>query len=127
MKDPKQSRLLVELAKADLTAMRVMRDHEEVTDEVFGFHAQQAVEKSLKAWIASVGSVYPLTHNLESLIDILEAQQCPVDHLRDMVDLTHYAVRFRYEQAMELGLDRVAIYNEVQKLVDQVAQIIGSK
>ncbi|MBA3314251.1 MAG: HEPN domain-containing protein [Planctomycetaceae bacterium] len=42
------------------------------SDEIFGFHAQQAVEKALKSWIALVGHQYPKSHDLMSLIDVLD-------------------------------------------------------
>ncbi|NIR50348.1 HEPN domain-containing protein [candidate division KSB1 bacterium] len=32
-------------------------------DEIFGFHAQQAVEKVVKAWPNLLGIVYPRTHD----------------------------------------------------------------
>lgn len=34
------------------------------------FHAQQAVEKSLKAFLVAHGVSYPLTHNLTLLMDL---------------------------------------------------------
>ena len=40
------------MAGKDLAALRGMLDSTLFADEIFVFHAQQAVEKSLKAWIA---------------------------------------------------------------------------
>ena len=42
-------------------------------DETVGFHAQQAAEKLLKAWLSYLGVNYPKTHRLETLIDLLNA------------------------------------------------------
>ena len=36
-----------------------MRDVDIFADEIFGFHAQQAAEKLLKAWLALLGEVTP--------------------------------------------------------------------
>lgn len=36
----------------DLRALQGMSDPDVFADEVFGFHAQQAAEKALKAWLA---------------------------------------------------------------------------
>ena len=47
---------------------RNMGDAEAFDDEIFGFHAQQAVEKALKAWLTEVGVTYPLTHDLSLLL-----------------------------------------------------------
>src|ERR1700761_6298179 len=43
-----------------------------VRDAVFEFHAQQAIEKLLKALIAAHGELFPFTHDLQLLIDQLE-------------------------------------------------------
>jgi hypothetical protein len=62
MSDLDHARSLLEMAKGDLNALRGMTSPalalipELFSDEVFGFHAQQAVEKCLKAWIASLDS-----------------------------------------------------------------------
>ena len=51
---------LVEMARGDLNALKGMRQLDEsvgdlyFSNEVFGFHAQQAAEKCLKAAIASL-------------------------------------------------------------------------
>jgi HEPN domain-containing protein len=41
----------LEMARRDLAATQAMADRHVFAVEVFGFHAQQAVEKALKAWI----------------------------------------------------------------------------
>jgi len=41
--------LLARKASADATAMRELADNSDISDEIVGFHAQQAVEKWLKA------------------------------------------------------------------------------
>ncbi len=45
-----QAELLLLMALKDMKAMDLMITPESIDDEIFGFHAQQAVEKSLKAW-----------------------------------------------------------------------------
>jgi HEPN domain-containing protein len=43
------------MATKDLRALQGMLDNKTFADEVFGFHAQQIVEKSLKAWLSLRG------------------------------------------------------------------------
>lgn len=58
------SRVLLEAALRDLRALRAMGNPTTFADKVFGFHAQQAAEKLLKAWLDHFGHQYPLTHSL---------------------------------------------------------------
>ena len=61
------------------------------------FHAQQAVEKSLKAFLVAHEVPYPLTHNLTLLMDLCVAIEASLlEIIRPVVWLTQYAVRFRY-------------------------------
>ncbi|MBF0295472.1 MAG: HEPN domain-containing protein [Magnetococcales bacterium] len=47
------ARALLALANDDLKACRRMvRDVEDFSDAIFGFHIQQAIEKAFKAWLA---------------------------------------------------------------------------
>lgn len=57
------SRLLA-LARRDLRAAEILRDQPEVGDGIVGFHAQQAAEKALKAWLTLLGIEFPRTHDL---------------------------------------------------------------
>jgi hypothetical protein len=42
---------LIGAARKDFQAIALFQDRAELADEIFGFHAQQTVEKGLKAWI----------------------------------------------------------------------------
>lgn len=61
------------------------------------FHAQQAIEKALKAFLVFHDSPYPMTHSLTVLLDACAGFD---DELRSemisVVWLTQFAVRFRY-------------------------------
>jgi HEPN domain-containing protein len=61
------------------------------------FHAQQAVEKAVKAVLLFNKVDFPLTHDLEELLDTLEIAGIPVpSELSDVGALTPYAVETRY-------------------------------
>lgn len=48
---------LLQLAVRDLRVVRGMvADETTFPDEIFGFHAQQAVEKAVKAWLSGHGT-----------------------------------------------------------------------
>ena len=55
MKDLEQARNFLSIAARDYRALCGMEDAEVFSDEIFGFHVQQAVEKALKAWLCSLG------------------------------------------------------------------------
>lgn len=65
-----------------------------------GFHAQQAVEKLLKAVLTHCGVEYPRTHNLVMLVELLRAtphsQPADADEFHRLVP---FAVLLRYEDA----------------------------
>ena len=61
------------------------------------FHAQQAVEKSMKAVLVFHQIDFPFTHDLEQLLVLLEKKQIALpDALQDIGLLTPYAVETRY-------------------------------
>jgi HEPN domain-containing protein len=126
MSDIKHANFLLIMAAKDLKALEGMKDSDIFVEEIFGFHAQQAVEKILKAWIAFLGREYPLTHNIARLLAILEDQGESVERYWDLVDYNPYAVEFRYG-AYEVGdepLNRIKVIVGVQELFDHVEQIL---
>ena len=62
------------------------------------FHAQQAVEKYLKAFLFQRGKEFPFTHNLAKLVEICAVDEPSFRTLMDVVaPLTPYAVELRYD------------------------------
>ena len=122
MSDAKCARMLLDAAKRDADALRVMSRSDEISDEVVGFHVQQAAEKALKAWIALLGEVYPLTHSIDALLDLLVSRGAAVEPFGNLGDYTPYAVEFRYAG---MGPDAEPIEREralslVQALLERV-------
>ena len=64
--EAERARALLGRADADLAAVRALEAVETVPDEVVGFHAQQAVEKLLKAVLAAHDIDFPRTHSIPS-------------------------------------------------------------
>ncbi len=85
------------------------------SDEIFGFHAQQAVEKSMKARLASLGVQYPKRHDLMVFINLLSDAGENVAGLYELVDLNPFGVQYRYES---LPNDEEVIYR--MNLLDKV-------
>ncbi|MHB1469618.1 MAG: HEPN domain-containing protein [Solirubrobacteraceae bacterium] len=80
---------------------------EGATDAIVGFHAQQAVEKSMKAVLASGGIEFPYTHDLDGLTELCKRNGIDVPaHLASIDQLTPYGVQLRYGASLPKGLDR---------------------
>lgn len=125
MTDIEHARQLLRLAERDLIAMDGMDNRQVFADEIFGFQAQQAAEKTLKAWITAVGGTYPLRHDLAVLLEKLGQLGCDVADFWDLVDLTSFAVEFRYEElAPSEAIDRAAISAMVHNIFDHVAALV---
>ncbi len=113
------------MADKDVRALGAMIDSEAFDDEIFGFHAQQAVEKDLKAWIAAIGGTFGFTHDLRVLLLTLRELGCEITLLRDLISLNVYAVQFRYEplELLTTPIDRPSLFTrvtEVHRLVEKV-------
>ena len=99
MKQSELVRLLLHKATQDEAVLEELLGDRRFDDETVGFHAQQAVEKLLKAWLAHLGADYPKVHNLEALVDLLEVhgERLPSE-LANLEHLSPFATVFRYEQ-----------------------------
>lgn len=87
-------------AKGDLALARLPIAGDLVLEDLC-FHAQQAAEKSIKAILTAKRIVFPKTHNLYALFDLLpEGTQLPPENAR-VARLTNYAVATRYPAAEE--------------------------
>ena len=75
-----------------------------LSDSILGFHAQQAVEKLIKALLAQLNVPYELTHNLGRLQTILATtnESLPTTPV-PLDELTDYAVVYRYDLLFQLA------------------------
>lgn len=110
--------MLLSKAQADKVVIDKLADDPEVTDDMIGFHAQQAVEKLLKAVLAHRGIEYPRTHDIDRLVDLLAANDIPLPpQARRLDELTPWATQLRYDELLDIEhLDR----NEAIRLVEGV-------
>lgn len=124
MKKRGDGEVLLIKAREDLSALTGMRDPQVFTDAIFGFHAQQAIEKALKAWIDILGHEYPLTHDLRSLLKILSDLGMGIDRFKPLLRFNLYGVLFRYvEQDSHLpSMNRDATVKRVTRLVEMITK-----
>jgi HEPN domain-containing protein len=98
--------LLLERAKSDLRALRVLMADEGMLDDVVGFHAQQAIEKALKVALVLADIDFPRSHDLRELADIAVDNGLAVpESIREARWLTPWAAQLRYEMLEPLDRD----------------------
>jgi len=92
-----QVALLLSKAAEDEYVLDKLVGDENAPDSVYGFHAQQATEKLLKACLSGADVDYPFTHRLVELIDLARDSNIDLPKVfEDLRDLTPFAVEFRY-------------------------------
>lgn len=94
--------LLARKAQEDATAVREFAANSEISDGIIGFHAQQAIEKWLKAAMALHGIREARIHDLGRLLQILENEGIELPENASRLDeLTIYAVPLRYDDLLD--------------------------
>jgi HEPN domain-containing protein len=84
-------------AEADLSAAKVLLAHGGKHYLAAAFHAQQASEKYLKAFLTERQVEFPKTHDLDRLLELVASAEPGLSRsLKGAVDLTRYAVDARY-------------------------------
>jgi HEPN domain-containing protein len=125
--DKDHAKQLLDMANKDHSALSNMLDSENFSDEVFGFHAQQTIEKALKAWIAVRGLVYPKSHDVSALVKILRDDGQDLSKFPNLEDYTVFAVQYRYEAYDdEDEIDRGEAVEKTQLFLSHVQGILDS-
>ena len=89
-------------------------------EEDWGFTAQQAVEKLLKAWIVLADRQPPRVHDLEDLFALAGQQLDPL-----LLELQVFAVEARYEQGpFPLPAPRLELLALVEAELDRCQQAV---
>lgn len=109
-----QAQILVTKAAEDERALHAIEN----SDAIVGFHAQQAVEKLMKALLSQLAVEFELTHNLERLDRVLRANheelpETPVP----LEDLTDFAVSYRYDLLFQVRPPERAQLIETVRLI----------
>ena len=129
MSDIKQAGAMLRMANRDLTALRGMGDPSVFADEIFGFHAQQTVEKSLKAWMCALGLNYPFTHHINRLLVLLRDAGVDVETFWWTDEFTIFAHQARYEEGHiepDAPLERDSVVARVAFLLARVEAAIAA-
>lgn len=109
--------VLLRKASADLAATRALAADGDPHDEAIGFHAQQAVEKALKAVLALAEVASPRTHDLTYLVELLETHGIDVpETLAEPEWLSPWAVTTRYDD-LDDTLDRQAAIEAAESAI----------
>lgn len=102
-----EARRLLRLARRDSDTFALLLPLPKATMAALGFHAQQAVEKALKAVCTRHNIEVRRTHDLAALgqtvLDQGTALPISVDELRS---LNPFAVEFRYDDEMTSSMER---------------------
>ena len=108
---------LLTLAMRDAVAVYSFKKLPEIDFSIIGFHAQQSVEKCMKAVLAVNEIEFPKIHELATLHALLVSNSIEVPVSTDVLNrLTPYAVSSRYD------LERDELLDELQAtaLVTQI-------
>ena len=120
MNEREAAKAMLDLAAEDLDALQRMLSDPGFSERVFGFHAQQATEKALKALLTLHSVEYPKTHDLRSLAGLLADHAIDLPEEVDAVlGLTAYGVRFRYDSSADFyePLDRPKVASLAKEVI----------
>lgn len=104
MPDPTPEQLeyagaLLRRAESDLRALDALLAAARMEDDVIGFHAQQAVEKSVKVGLVVLGVAFPKTHDLDFMLARARDHSAELPHLLEQASwLTPWAAQLRYDE-----------------------------
>jgi HEPN domain-containing protein len=114
--------LLIEKAAHDLVAGEATIATGDALDMVC-FHAQQAVEKSLKALLALKDVEYPWRHDLLEQLTLVKPLFPEVGEVEeDLVKLSPYAVDIRYDDELTPDLEEARSALDVATKVHALAK-----
>jgi len=108
-------------ADGDCTAAQCLAQAGSPVYDAICFHAQQCVEKYLKAWLQEANIAFRRTHDLEELLDlILPTVPTWSRWAPDFLILTTHAVDFRYPGKSSSASDAdhaLKVCEEVRKAI----------
>jgi HEPN domain-containing protein len=89
---------LLEIAEGDLESAKALKDTSRGRPENIGYHAEQCIEKSLKALLVHMEKPVPITHDLGVISERVN-QYLPLEIHADLTLYTEFATTRRYENS----------------------------
>ena len=130
MSDLEAARQHLRMAEVDLRGLRRTVELGGFDDRHVGFHAQQVLEKTVKAWLAAVVGAFPRTHSLADLFGLLRDAGVEVGGWASLIEYSPFAVERRYgdplDEANELPLDQAAALADAEALFAHVSHIVAA-
>ncbi|MFA5880139.1 MAG: HEPN domain-containing protein [Candidatus Margulisiibacteriota bacterium] len=98
MKNKELANKYLSKAYQDIKACKVLMNDKDIATEIIGFHCQQAAEKIIKAILAFLLINFIKTHDLTTLLHLLEKEKIKLpEKFCCLDDLTPFAVEYRYD------------------------------
>ena len=96
----------VQKAEGDFAAAECLAKSAANLHDAICFHAQQCIEKYLKAWLQEAGIRFPRSHDLEELLDLIAPSMPAWDIWRsDFQIIETHAVELRYPGRLAMAAD----------------------
>ena len=111
-----EARSLLRIAERDLKTVEVLLRHPDAPISSVCFHAQQYLEKVIKAVLVSNAVIFRRTHNLEKLADLLAQKDIEPPLPKDLLKrLNPFAVTTRYEDIEFALIDIQTVAEMIEK------------
>ena len=119
------------IAKADysIAKLTVSTMQDELSINIAAYHAQQAIEKLMKAMLNLEGIVYPATHNISLLLDIAQEKHIPFPAWLDDITflLNGWATQTRYNASFVAARrDVVRILSLIDGWIQEIETSLGA-
>jgi HEPN domain-containing protein len=124
------ARVLLKKAREEARFLAVVLADTSISNWIYGFHAQQTVEKALKAVLSWNGVEFPRTHDLTELVALIADIQIPLPPDHDRLDeLTPYGSTLRYddEEEVAMSFDRVWVRASVERTLTWAEALLQPK
>ena len=117
----------VDKAEADYAAALLLRpSRKKGTRDIVCFHLQQCIEKYLKARLVEARIAFPMTHDLERLLDLVLVIEPSWAALRGAVaSITDFAVEVRYPGTSATPAEARNVLRASRRIRDIIRRSLG--
>jgi HEPN domain-containing protein len=126
MSNVEHAKKFLKIAGNDLEAFKILASAEGFESSITGFHAQQAIEKYLKAILFFHRIPFRKTHNLNDLMQLVKTVVKDIPfNTNDLEVLNPYAVLLRYDEIVESEFDIPKAQELIESIKVWATKIVG--